>query len=120
MDLRVGVGEGAVVADIMTIERVKWALFAGALALNPAVNQGNIHETICVPGWTKSVRPTAQELRPIKDRLMAETGASDPQPYQLDHLVPLELGGDWRTQTTAPGSTAPPPRSWSKASAAAD
>jgi hypothetical protein len=80
-------------AGIMTIERMKGALFAAALALNPAVNQTNIHQTICVPGWTKSMRPPAQELRPIKDRLMAAIGATNAQLYQLDHMVPLELGG---------------------------
>src|SRR6516165_8392054 len=93
MDPRVGVGEATVMAGIMTIERVKGALFAAALALNPAVNQTNVHQTICVAGWTKTVRPSAQALRPIKDRLLAEIGATNPQLYQLDHIVRLELGG---------------------------
>jgi hypothetical protein len=69
------------------------ALLAAALALNPAVNQSNIHATICVAGWTKTQRPSAQALRPIKEKLMAAIGASNPQLYELDHIVPLELGG---------------------------
>jgi hypothetical protein len=69
------------------------AFLAATLALNPAVNQTTIHQTICVAGWTKTARPSAQALRPIKDRLMAEIGATNPQLYELDHIVPLELGG---------------------------
>jgi len=29
-------------------------LFAAVLAFNPAVNQTNIDDTICVAGWTKT------------------------------------------------------------------
>ena len=72
---------------------VRVRLFAVALAPNPAVNLTNIHDTICVAGWTKTVRPSAQALRPIKQRLMAAVGATNPQLYELDHIVPLELGG---------------------------
>jgi hypothetical protein len=68
-------------------------ILAAALALNPAVNQTNIHSTICVAGWAKTVRPSAQALRPIKQKLMTQIGATNSQLYQLDHIVPIELGG---------------------------
>jgi hypothetical protein len=45
-------------------------LFAAGLALNPAINQTTIDQTICVSGWAKSVRPSAQALRPKKQKLM--------------------------------------------------
>jgi hypothetical protein len=61
-------------------------------AVNPDVTQENIHETICRPGWTKTVRPPASETNPIKWKLARESGV-DPVGYQLDHVIPLELGG---------------------------
>ena len=66
-------------------------------ALNPDVTQANVHETICVRGWTKSVRPPVEYTNSLKlkqMRLYGETGS--PQDYQEDHLVSLELGGDPR------------------------
>ena len=66
-------------------------------ALNPNVTQANIHETICVRGWTKTVRPPVEYTNALKVEQMrkyCETG--DPSDYQEDHLISLELGGDPR------------------------
>jgi hypothetical protein len=63
-------------------------IFAAVLALNPAVTQETIRTTICVPNWTKTVRPSPQVLRPIKQKLMTAIDATNPQLYQLDHIVP--------------------------------
>jgi hypothetical protein len=72
-------------------------LMAAVLALNPAVNQGNIHVTICVPGWTKTIRPSSRLMGVVKRYLLKEAGEPNPRAVQglweLDHIVPLELGG---------------------------
>ncbi|MGC0417076.1 hypothetical protein [Embleya sp. AB8] len=64
-------------------------------AYNPAVTQGTIDSTICVPGWTKTVRPPASYTNALKVRQIAEYGYADTSTadYEEDHLVPLELGG---------------------------
>lgn len=68
---------------------------AADLPLNPAVSQETIHETICIPGWTKTVRPPAAYTTPIKRRLFEEYGLPPElmADFQLDHIIPLALGG---------------------------
>jgi hypothetical protein len=46
--------------------------FAADLPLNPAVTQETIATTICVPGWTKTVRPSARYTAAIKIKLIRE------------------------------------------------
>jgi hypothetical protein len=59
--------------------------------LNPDVTQATIGATICKAGWAKSVRPPASYTSKLKrQQLPAGASAKD---YQLDHLMPLELGG---------------------------
>jgi len=63
--------------------------------LNPAVTQATIASTICVRGWTRTVRPPVSYTNALKLRQMLlyrETGP--PSAYQEDHLVSLELGGN--------------------------
>lgn len=64
-------------------------------ATNPAVTQATIHQTICVPGWTATVRPPVNVTDPIKiERMRAYGIAGKPKTnYELDHLIPLEVGG---------------------------
>ena len=66
-----------------------------AQAINPSVTQANIHETICVKSWTKTVRPSSYYTNKIKKRLMKEQGIplADMSKYELDHIIPLDLGG---------------------------
>jgi hypothetical protein len=62
--------------------------------LNPDVTQSTIGSTICVQGWTRTVRPPTAYTNVLKLRQMrayGETGS--PSEYQEDHLVSLELGG---------------------------
>jgi hypothetical protein len=64
-------------------------------ALNPEVTQATINDTICVPDYTYTVRPSWYESAKLKLKLLkarGETWASAPK-YQLDHIVPLCLGG---------------------------
>jgi hypothetical protein len=61
---------------------------------NPAVKQTIIRKTICVSGWTATVRPPASYTNALKRKQMPlyhESG--DPKSYEEDHLIPLELGG---------------------------
>jgi len=63
-------------------------------ATNPNVTQENIQETICVPGWTKTIRPPTSYTNRLKAKQMAELGlAGKPSDYEEDHLISLELGG---------------------------
>jgi hypothetical protein len=62
--------------------------------LNPDVTQATIAETVCVRGWTRTVRPPTDYTNALKLRQMRayrETGP--PSAYQEDHLISLELGG---------------------------
>lgn len=64
-------------------------------ATNPAVTQENIHETICVPGWTKTVRPPSSYTNKLKREQIKAWHLRDRKPghYEEDHLVPLSSGG---------------------------
>ena len=64
-------------------------------ALNVDVSQTTIHQTICVPGWTATVRPSTSYTNGVKLKLLREQGMapSDASRYELDHHVPLALGG---------------------------
>ena len=61
---------------------------------NPAVTQANIRRTICVRGWTKTVRPSQSYTSALKVRQLAAYHLRGPtSAYQEDHLICLELGG---------------------------
>ena len=65
-------------------------------ALNPAVTQQTLDSTLCRPGgYTDSVRPPRSYTDSLKPRFMAAYGVeSEPySDYELDHLIPLGLGG---------------------------
>jgi hypothetical protein len=64
--------------------------------LNQAVTPASVRATICRAGWSESVRPPAGVTEPEKLQAIAAYGAYDgrrPRRYELDHLIPLELGG---------------------------
>lgn len=63
-------------------------------ALNADVSQTSIQQTICVPGWTASVRPSTSYTNGVKLKLMREQGVAPSVAfrYELDHYVPLALG----------------------------
>lgn len=77
-------------------------------AVDPRVTPQNISETICRPGYTRTVRPPVSYTDARKQQGVADYGYSDTNPadYEEDHLVPLSLGGD----PTAPGNLWPEPR----------
>ena len=62
--------------------------------LNPDVTQATIRTTICVRGWTRSIRPPTEYTNALKIRQMRAYGESGPpSAFQEDHLISLELGG---------------------------
>ena len=64
-------------------------------ALNPDVTQNSIAQTICVPGYTKRIRPAASFTNGVKTLLLKREGLdlSTASDYELDHIIPLALGG---------------------------
>ncbi len=64
-------------------------------SINTEVNQNSLYTTICrAGGYTSSVRPPESLTEPVKFELMSayHTDLKASQ-IELDHLVPLELGG---------------------------
>ena len=63
--------------------------------LNPDVTQDTIDSTICVSGWTATVRPPSSYTTALKKQQIVEYGYSDTNlsDYEEDHFIPLELGG---------------------------
>jgi hypothetical protein len=62
--------------------------------LNPDVTQANIHATICVRGWTRTIRPPTSYTNELKRKQMREYGVGGSMSdYQEDHLISLSLGG---------------------------
>ena len=62
-------------------------------AINPAVTQATINSTICVSGWTKTVRPSTSVTNRMKKLSDTSYGLSTTEKGEYDHLVSLELGG---------------------------
>jgi hypothetical protein len=63
---------------------------------NPAVTQATVHSTICVSGYTATIRPPWSVTSKVKAEMAAEQHVAVADVI-LDHVVPLEGGG-------APGS----------------
>jgi len=80
---------------------------------NPQVTQANIGQTICVRGWTKTVRPPVSFTSALKRQQIVQYGYVDTNPahYEEDHLISLELGGaprDPRNLWPEPGASPNP------------
>jgi hypothetical protein len=85
--------------------RASWIRTPGVL--NPDVRQDTIGQTICVRGWTRTVRPPTEYTSGLKARQMREYGlAGSSEDFQEDHLISLELGG----HPTDPRNLWPEPR----------
>lgn len=76
-------------------------------ALNPDVTQATLATTVCVPGYSKRIRPPASYTGELKRRQIREWGLTGgPEDYQEDHLISLSLGG----HPTDPRNLWPEPR----------
>lgn len=74
-----------------------------------SVFAGATVEKICVSGYSKSVRSVSTKLR---KQLFAAYGIAYPPPsgaYELDHLVPLAIGGDNSAANLFPEAAEPKP-----------
>jgi hypothetical protein len=57
-------------------------------ALNPAVTQATVGRTICVEGWTDTVRPPEDVTEPEKAASMAAYGdTGSMSSYEYDHFL---------------------------------
>ena len=76
--------------------------------VNPEVTPETVAQTICVPGYTRKIRPPSSYTTSLKVRQIAEYGYADTDPshYEEDHFIPLELGG----HPTDPRNLWPQPR----------
>jgi hypothetical protein len=81
-------------------------------ALNPTVTQATIGKTVCVSGWTSTVRPPESVTEQEKVGSMSAYGDTGSLgDYEYDHFVPLELGGatnDLRNLWPEPGGSPNP------------
>lgn len=66
-------------------------------ATNPAVRQATIASTICVAGYTATIRPPSSVTTGLKRQQLASgyalNGDQNTRDYEEDHLISLELGG---------------------------
>jgi hypothetical protein len=66
-------------------------------AINSSVTQANIHSTICVSGYTKTIRPSSSYTTTLKKQQLAGPYAfyhdSFTGDFEEDHLISLEIGG---------------------------
>lgn len=77
-------------------------------AIDPHVTQENLHQTVCVKGYTKTVRPPMYYTNDLKKKQIAQYGYADTNPthYEEDHVVALSIGG----HPTDPRNLFPQPR----------
>ena len=77
-------------------------------SINPDVTQENIQQTVCVKGFTKTIRPPASYTHRLKKSQIRQYGYSDtnPKDYEEDHLIALSIGGN----PTDPANLWPQPR----------
>lgn len=63
-------------------------------AVNTAVTQDNVKETVCSAAWLKSIEPPAEQMERIKrEQMQALHLDGKPEDYVEDHLIPLCAGG---------------------------
>ena len=65
-------------------------------SIDTRVTQATISQTICMRGYTKTVRPPVAYTNSLKVQQISAYGYTDTNPhdYEEDHLISLELGGD--------------------------
>lgn len=65
-------------------------------AIDASIKQSNIQTTICIKGYTKTVRPPAYVTNKLKREQISLYGYADKNPkrYEEDHLIPLSIGGN--------------------------
>jgi hypothetical protein len=70
-----------------------WTATPGVV--DPRVTPANVRTTICVSGWSRSVRPPSDYTSRLKvEQLRAYGLRGSTSAYQEDHLISLEIGGN--------------------------
>jgi len=79
---------------VLTLAVLPVFAFAG-IALNPDVRQDTLQQTVCISGYTATVRPAVSYTEGVKKKLLRQRNLdwSHAHEFELDHIVPLELGG---------------------------
>ncbi len=66
-------------------------------AIDPSVTQENVGSTVCVVGYTKTVRPPVSYTNSLKAAQLSGSysryGTTNMKLFEEDHLIPLSLGG---------------------------
>jgi hypothetical protein len=64
-------------------------------AVDPAITPQNLQTTVCVKGYTASVRPDKKYTNRLKRAHLRQYNYADRDPrlYEQDHLIPLSIGG---------------------------
>lgn len=62
---------------------------------DPRVTPANIKQTICVPGYSQTVRPPVRVTNRIKAEVavLYKISPFEPRAYEGDHLIPISVGG---------------------------
>jgi hypothetical protein len=65
-------------------------------AIDTSITQQNIYTTVCVKGYTKTVRPPVYFTNKLKKEQILQYDYTDTNPthYEEDHLIPLSIGGN--------------------------
>lgn len=87
------IAKSLTVAALLTLTVAPASGFARGAA-DLAVTQANIGQTVCRLGYTHSIRPPKEWSQALKARLLWEQRLpGTPADYELDHLIPMGLGG---------------------------
>jgi hypothetical protein len=64
-------------------------------AVDPSVTPQNLQSTVCVKGYTSTVRPDKKYTNRLKREQLRQYNYADldPRNYEQDHLIPLNIGG---------------------------
>ena len=78
----------------MPISRLSPALTPGTI--NPNITQANIQSTVCVKGFTKTIRAPASYTNKLKKRQIRQYSYADTNPkhYEEDYLIALSIVED--------------------------
>jgi hypothetical protein len=92
-----------IIALCLALAASSAALASGAIpdastpgAIDPAVTQANIRQTICVPGYSRTVWPPSWYTSKMKHRQLAAEGIGRIRDFEEDHVIPLSVGGNPR------------------------
>ena len=87
----IGIGVGATTTAHLRPPVARPNVIVTPGAYDPTITQANIASTICLPGYTATVRNVSAS---VKQRVFTEYHVTPtPGAYEVDHLISLELGG---------------------------